>query len=70
MKALLYVLLICVGCACTEARHPERDACYLAADQAAARAYISECFGYPDTRVCPHGDAIEERHGKALGACK
>jgi hypothetical protein len=70
MNALIYVVLIFAGCACGPARHPERDACYLAADQAAAQAYVAECFEYTDTRECPHGDAIEARHGAALVACK
>lgn len=73
MKALLYVLLIAVGCAnsgCTEPRHPGRDQCYLLADSVAARSYATQCIDYPDTRVCPHGDAIEEQHGKDLEACK
>lgn len=64
--ALLIALL---GSGCAEPRHPERDACYLAADAAAARAYADECGEYPDTRVCPSGDAIEERHAKDQEAC-
>lgn len=62
------VVLTCLGC--TEPRHPGRDQCYLLADSVAARAYATQCIDYPDTRVCPHGDAIEEQHGKDLEACK
>lgn len=54
---------------CTEPRHPERNDCYLEADRIAAQDYLTECADYPDTRVCPHGDAIEERHGKSLKEC-
>jgi hypothetical protein len=67
MRALVLAVVL-LGC--TEPRTPERDWCYVAADQKAAIEYLTECADYEDTRVCPHGDAIEERHGKALEACK
>jgi hypothetical protein len=66
MKYLLPILALT---AC-HPRHPERDACYIQADATAAREYMTECADYPDTRVCPAGDAIESRHEKAQEACK
>ena len=67
MKYLFLLLLPVLGC---EARPPERDPCYVAADADALRDYLNECGAYEDTRECPTDNAIEARHGKALGACK
>jgi hypothetical protein len=67
MRWICFVVLLALSC--SEPRHPKRDACYLAADHAASQAYLTECADYPDTRLCPHGDSIEDRHGKALEAC-
>ena len=71
MKRLaMYLALAPAACGCAEPRHPERDSCYLAADEEAAREYALECAAYEDTRTCPEGDAIEARHQKAQEACK
>lgn len=58
----LLVLVVLTGCS-------GRQRCLLDADRAAHQAYLDECDGYADTRVCPFGDAIEKRHEEAQKAC-
>lgn len=64
------MLIVLLAVACSEPRHPGRADCDMDADRAAAEAYLTECAGYENTRVCPHGDDIEARHDAALEACR
>lgn len=69
LRRLLRALPLALALACTEPRHPGRDACYLDAEAEAIRRGVTECHGYGSTDECPAWPAIEADLKAAQEAC-
>lgn len=59
LRRLLAALPLAMALACSEPRHPGRDACYLDAEADAIRRGLTECQGHESTDECPAWPAIE-----------